>query len=83
MTVLVLAWIYMIGTMLCIVFTLTFDSSPIKGEGDAVGWFVPTLLFPGYAISMRRKRHTVNDTLTPMTSSKATAEYSALGKEKA
>ena len=34
MTVLVLAWIYMIGTMLCIVFTLTFDSSPTKGEGD-------------------------------------------------
>ena len=33
MTVLVLAWIYMIGTMLCIVITLAFDSSPIKGEG--------------------------------------------------
>ena len=26
-----------IGTMRCIVFTLTFDSSPIKGEGDMVG----------------------------------------------
>ena len=26
-----------IGTMLRIVFTLTFDSSPIKGEGDMVG----------------------------------------------
>ena len=25
--------IYRIGTMLRIVFTLTFDSSPIKGEG--------------------------------------------------
>ena len=27
-------------------FTLTFDSSPIKGEGDSVGWFFlvsPTL----------------------------------------
>ena len=24
-------------TMRCIVFTLTFDSSPIKGEGDMVG----------------------------------------------
>ena len=29
--------IYRIGTMHCIVFTLTFDSSPIKGEGD---WLV-------------------------------------------
>ena len=29
--------IYRIGTMRCIVFTLTFDSSPIKGEGDSVG----------------------------------------------
>ena len=27
----------------CLV-TLTFDSSPIKGEGDSVGWFV--LLLP-------------------------------------
>ena len=26
-----------IGTMRCIVFTLTFDSSPIKGEGKVVG----------------------------------------------
>ena len=25
-------------TMLSIVFTLTFDSSPIKGEGDMIGW---------------------------------------------
>ena len=25
--------------MRCIVFTLAFDSSPIKGEGDSVGWF--------------------------------------------
>ena len=24
--------------MRCIVFTLTFDSSPIKGEGDIGGW---------------------------------------------
>ena len=33
--------IYRIGTMRCIVFTLTFDSSPIKGEGDmAVGCLV-------------------------------------------
>ena len=29
--------IYRIGTMRCIVFTLTFDSSPIKGEGKVVG----------------------------------------------
>ena len=28
--------IYRIGMVLCIVFTLTFDSSPIKGEGDLV-----------------------------------------------
>ena len=28
----------------CLVFTLAFDSSPIKGEGDSVGWFV--LLLP-------------------------------------
>ena len=33
--------IYKIVTMLCIVFTLTFDSSPIKGEGmmlRIIGW---------------------------------------------
>ena len=24
--------------LICLVFTLTFDSSPIKGEGDSVGW---------------------------------------------
>ena len=28
--------IFRIGTMRCIVFTLTFDSSPIKGEGELV-----------------------------------------------
>ena len=37
-------------TMLRIVFTLVFDSSPIKGEGDSVGWFgllvAPTCGFP-------------------------------------
>ena len=26
--------------MRCIVFTLAFDSSPIKGDGDSVGWIV-------------------------------------------
>ena len=31
--------IYKIVAMRCIVFTLTFDSSPIKGEGDSVGCF--------------------------------------------
>ena len=34
-----------------IAFTLTFDSSPIKGEGDSFGWFV--LLSPppcGYCL---------------------------------
>ena len=29
-----------IGTMLCIVLTLAFDSSPIKGEGYCIGWSV-------------------------------------------
>ena len=40
--------------MLDIVFTLTFDSSPIKGEGDSVGWLcclVVTLTPPcGYCL---------------------------------
>ena len=26
------------GGWCCLVVTLTFDSSPIKGEGDSVGW---------------------------------------------
>ena len=39
--------------MRCIVFTLAFDSSPIKGEGD-YGWLFclvvcPALWFPAYA----------------------------------
>ena len=32
--------------MRCIVFTLTFDSSPIKGEGDSVGCIVCSFLAP-------------------------------------
>ena len=32
-----------IVTMLRIVFTLTFDSSPIKGEGDSVGCVAASL----------------------------------------
>ena len=32
--------IYRIGMMRGIVFTLAFDSSPIKGEGDSGGWSV-------------------------------------------
>ena len=48
--------IYRIGTMLRIVFTLTFDSSPIKGEGDMSVMLAcccpahpATLRFPAYA----------------------------------
>ena len=38
--------IFRIGAMRCIVFTLTFDSSPIKGEGCMVG----VVLFTGVAL---------------------------------
>ena len=38
----------MTGCWCCLAITLTFDSSPIKGEGDLVGWFVllPALPYP-------------------------------------
>ena len=35
-------------------FTLTFDSSPIKGEGDSVGWFV-LLCAPPFTSGLRIK----------------------------
>ena len=41
-----------------VVFTLTFDSSPIKGEGDSVGWFVLLYAPPfGYCLESKMTRH--------------------------